>query len=264
MHRNLPVAVLLLLFAVPSLVFAASEESELRTWKDSTGVFSVEASLVDVTDGKVQLKKADGTTLSVPLEKLSESDQAYIKFGLRRRHNETPARGKGRGSAAEARELAHDDGKMAGKRSIAGAGHAVTFEAPDDSWQLTAVRLHGARYGYPQPPREDFHIYVCDANTKVLADHRISYATFKRGEPDWVTMKIPPTIVPAKFTICVGFDPTQTKGVFVSFDAEGTGNSLVGLPEQMQPFSNGDWLIRATIEPAKGAPAEKDGRRRKE
>lgn len=259
MRRNLAVVVLLLL-ATPSLAAAAPDEPELRTWKDSTGVFSVEASLVSLTDGKVELKKADGTTVSVPLERLSESDQAYIKFGLRRRRNEAAGLRKG-GSAAEAREVSHDDGKMADKRSIAGGGHGVTFEAPDDSWQVTAVRLHGSRYGYPQPPREDFHVYVCDADAKVLADHRIPYATFRRGEPDWVTMKIPPTNVPQKFIICVGFDPTQTKGVFVSYDAQGTGNSLVGLPEQVRPFADGDWLIRATLEPAKAARTEKERKR---
>src|SRR5262249_13673708 len=43
-----------------------------------------------------------------------------------------------------ARELALDDGHMTGRKSIAGGGHAVRFEAPDqgEGWMLTAVRIH--------------------------------------------------------------------------------------------------------------------------
>jgi len=47
-----------------------------RTWTDATGKFSVEAELVRVADGKVELKKADGTIIAVPLDRLSPADQA--------------------------------------------------------------------------------------------------------------------------------------------------------------------------------------------
>ena len=47
-----------------------------RTWTDTTGKFKIEAELVRVADGKVELKKADGTVVSVPLDKLSAADQA--------------------------------------------------------------------------------------------------------------------------------------------------------------------------------------------
>jgi len=47
-----------------------------RTWTDATGKFKIEAELVRVADGKVELKKADGTVVSVPLDKLSAADQA--------------------------------------------------------------------------------------------------------------------------------------------------------------------------------------------
>jgi len=47
-----------------------------RTWSDATGKFKIEAELVRVADGKVELKKADGTVVSVPLDKLSAADQA--------------------------------------------------------------------------------------------------------------------------------------------------------------------------------------------
>jgi hypothetical protein len=50
----------------------------LRTWSDATGAFQVEAELVKVADGKVELKKRDGQTLTVPIDRLSQGDQAFL------------------------------------------------------------------------------------------------------------------------------------------------------------------------------------------
>lgn len=50
-----------------------------RTWTSNDGMFSIDAVLTGVVAGKVQLKKSDGTTLEVPLDKLSDADRAYIK-----------------------------------------------------------------------------------------------------------------------------------------------------------------------------------------
>lgn len=49
-----------------------------RFWKDSTGQYQVEATLVDVTSTAVVLKKRDGTTLSVPLDRLSKEDLEFL------------------------------------------------------------------------------------------------------------------------------------------------------------------------------------------
>ena len=49
-----------------------------RTWSDVTGTFKIDASLINVIDGNVNLRRADGKTLSVPLNKLSEADQAFV------------------------------------------------------------------------------------------------------------------------------------------------------------------------------------------
>jgi beta-lactamase regulating signal transducer with metallopeptidase domain len=51
----------------------------MRTWREATGTYKVRASLVDVADGKVTLKKENGRTVTVPLEKLSKIDQDYAK-----------------------------------------------------------------------------------------------------------------------------------------------------------------------------------------
>jgi RNA polymerase sigma-70 factor (ECF subfamily) len=157
---------------------------------------------------------------------------------------------------AAARELTQDNGKPAGKKSLGGSGHAVRFEAPGEGWSLTSIRLHGARYGYPKPPAEDFNIIVCDENFQTIATFPFPYSTFKRGPEGWVKMDVKPTKVPAKFVVFVDFDPAATKGVYVSHDGEksepGVASSLTGVPgDKARPFVQGHWLIRAVVEPPK-------------
>ena len=145
-------------------------------------------------------------------------------------------------------ELAHDDGKEAGKQSIAGGGHAVRFQAPGDSCYVTEVRIYGSRYGMPAPPKENFHVWLCDKDFKVITDNQFPYSKFQRGNTRWVALKIKPTRVPQDFIVCAGFNPTATKGVYLHYDAEGSGNSLVGLPgENAEDFDKGDWMIRVSV-----------------
>lgn len=54
-------------------------EERTRTWTDSTGDFTVDAEFAGYSAGNVKLIKADGTTLTLPLDKLSEEDQKWIK-----------------------------------------------------------------------------------------------------------------------------------------------------------------------------------------
>lgn len=158
--------------------------------------------------------------------------------------------------AGQPLELAHDDGKQAGKRSIAGSGHAVRFEVPGDHWYLTTVRVHGSRYGYPAPPRENFHLWLCDSDFKVIAEFPQPYGKFKRGNPRWVSLNVEPTNVPSEFIICVAFNPTRTKGVYVGHDPSGSQNSFTGLAGQKgQPFRGGDWMIRVGLDQLKTANA---------
>jgi hypothetical protein len=50
-----------------------------RSWKSSGGHFRTEAELVGFKDGKVELKKTDGKVIEVPLDRLSDVDQQYVK-----------------------------------------------------------------------------------------------------------------------------------------------------------------------------------------
>ena len=163
-------------------------------------------------------------------------------------------------------ELAHDDGKPAAKRSIAGGGHAVRFQTAGLGWYLTGVKIYATRYGRQRPPREKFHIWLCDKDFKTIADFPLPYAKFQRGRPKWVSLPIRPTEVPREFILCIAFNPTRTKGVFVYHDRNGGGMSLAGLPGRGGgAFARGDWLLRATVDQLKTADAlrspAKPGRR---
>ena len=57
----------------------STSDSPVREWSDATGKFHVNAKLMGVKDGKVQLKKSDGEVINVPLAKLSAQDQDALK-----------------------------------------------------------------------------------------------------------------------------------------------------------------------------------------
>lgn len=59
--------------------FGEESTEEYRTFVDSTGKFKVEAVFVKLEDGKVTIRKRDGETKTLPLDKLSEEDQEFIK-----------------------------------------------------------------------------------------------------------------------------------------------------------------------------------------
>jgi uncharacterized protein with FMN-binding domain len=68
------------IFVAVILLFATSPGwAEVRTWTDSTGAYRVQAEWVDEDGGTVRLRKSDGQVISLPLERLSTADQAYIR-----------------------------------------------------------------------------------------------------------------------------------------------------------------------------------------
>lgn len=57
-------------------------KSEMRSWTDKTGRFKIEATFVGEENGAVKLLRKDGKQATIPLNKLSDSDQAYIRKTL--------------------------------------------------------------------------------------------------------------------------------------------------------------------------------------
>jgi hypothetical protein len=63
--------------------------AEVRTWRDTTGKFSIEAELLEETDTEIKLKKNDGYIKTVPKKLLSKEDLAYLeKFRAEKRKNQ--------------------------------------------------------------------------------------------------------------------------------------------------------------------------------
>ncbi|MEX1039390.1 MAG: SHD1 domain-containing protein [Pirellulaceae bacterium] len=50
-----------------------------RTWTDSTGMFKIDGKMQSADDNGVELLKADGLVIKLPLDKLSTPDQAFVK-----------------------------------------------------------------------------------------------------------------------------------------------------------------------------------------
>jgi hypothetical protein len=63
--------------AICSILFLASP-SIGREWTDRSGTRRVEATLVEVVDGSVRLKKPDGKIITLPLDQLSPADRDFV------------------------------------------------------------------------------------------------------------------------------------------------------------------------------------------
>lgn len=50
-----------------------------REWTDNTGAFTVEATLVEVLGDSVRLRKQNGITIQVPIERLCRADRLYVQ-----------------------------------------------------------------------------------------------------------------------------------------------------------------------------------------
>ena len=50
----------------------------VRIWVDQSGLHSIEASLVNITDEVALLKRPNGSKAKIPVLQLSQTDQEYI------------------------------------------------------------------------------------------------------------------------------------------------------------------------------------------
>jgi len=116
-----------------------------RKWTDATGQFSVEADYVEVKEGAVQLKKADGTIIAVPVAKLSEADRAYVTIRVANKTT-TPAATTTPASPDEVNleTLAAADGKVSKAAWSKFAQAFRTFDADaDDTLDETELKATG-------------------------------------------------------------------------------------------------------------------------
>jgi hypothetical protein len=113
------------------------------------------------------------------------------------------------------------------------------------------VQIYAARYGYPQPPAEDFHLYLLNEKFQILKDLTYPYSTVERmtekGDLRWYTLVTPSIEVPQRFYVALSFNPTQTKGIYLGLDKNvKQAHSFVGLPDSgFEPVKEpSDWMVR--------------------
>ncbi len=103
-----------------SLALAA----EMRTWTDSSETFTIEASLIGVDGEKVKLKKADGKTLTLTLDKLSDADRSFLQDNA----SATPA------NPFEAAEREASSKKSSGGKTVDLKGAKTIGDYGETSW----------------------------------------------------------------------------------------------------------------------------------
>lgn len=161
------------------------------------------------------------------------------------------AMGAALATAQDEATLKYDDGSMESKRSTTGAGHAVFFQRPaQGEWFLDRVELFGSRYGNPQPPDEDFAVYVTDSTMARFCVVPRPYSLFERGPEKWTSIALPPVRVPESFYVCLVFNPTRTKGVYVGIDnsvKQSHSRDAVPGSHLGETLKEGEWMIRAHL-----------------
>jgi len=151
--------------------------------------------------------------------------------------------------------LKYDDGIMDGERSMSGSGHAVLFQKPGGDWSVIQLQIYASRYGSPEPPKENFRIYLCDKDFEVIKKIEKPYGIFEQGDKKWYKIDIDPVTVPDIFYVCVDFNPTATKGVLIGFDKDVVrSHSRNALPytyisDVKEKF---DWMIRVVLKKPAG------------
>lgn len=148
--------------------------------------------------------------------------------------------------------LKYGDNKPDGKKSIAGAGEMIRFELAEPSAAVRAVRVHGSRYGYPQPPKEDFEVTLLSTDMKeVLHTELIPYSIFKRTKSRWTHLPFKtPVDVPQEFWVVLDFNAEAKKGVYVSYDTSTKGEySRVGRSDEdaRETKFGGDWMVQVLL-----------------
>jgi hypothetical protein len=128
----------------------------------------------------------------------------------------------------------------------------VRFRLPDATQRVKGLRIHSARYGYPQAPDEDVEVSFTRVDDgELIHTELVPYAKFKRGETRWTTIRLEqPVRTPEEFWVIFDFNAERTKGVYVSFDTSTGGEySGTGVPGgSTRPVdTGGDWMVQVML-----------------
>jgi len=159
-------------------------------------------------------------------------------------------------ASAGEKELKHDDGTQADKRSTAGSGHVISFDVPGGKWWVRSVSIFGARYGGGyDAATTTFTVTVCDDDLKPIGSTTAKYELFAPGRFEWVEIPLEEAVAaPRKLRIVVEFRPTATQGVYVGACETKRSHSGHGVPGAAEKPFDKEWMIRACLTSAKPKP----------
>jgi hypothetical protein len=189
------------------VVFIASAfaAEELRTWKDTTGTFSIEARFVKLADGVVQLETAAGKGMKIPLDKLAPAD-ANAAQELADKAAASPT------GEAEMRTWSDATGKFKfqGKFDKVDGDTVFLLDPDGKSMKIPLAKLSPADQDYvkARPAANPFEDLGNAGKSKTAAPGK-PFVSDKQGpaqilRPDWVKAKILlPSIVSGKWKIAV-------------------------------------------------------------
>jgi hypothetical protein len=121
-------------------IFVPATSLVAREWTDATGKFRVEAELVVVKNGKVYLEKADGTAVSVPVDRLSDADRKYLSSISEKQGT---AEKQGTGAPTSASKTRADDSPAQVETAANAAELPLLARRAHEILEATCYRCHG-------------------------------------------------------------------------------------------------------------------------
>jgi len=143
-----------------------------RTWQDDTGQFKIEAELVKVEDDAVRLKRRDGQMVTVPLDRLCEEDQQFVRRLQGSGEDENDEDEDSSNGENEGDKDASFVDQLPTKRAKSDSGEGVYLSTVDPSGinpDGGTVPVTLVRRSIALPPQEDFFerpLDVCVAATE--------------------------------------------------------------------------------------------------
>ncbi|MGO8748903.1 MAG: SHD1 domain-containing protein [Thermoguttaceae bacterium] len=194
------------------------QRSEQRLWKDTTGKFQIHAALIEQTASAVRLRTADGREVSVPIQRLSQADQDYLKSLNAPADN--PFSGGAPASGAAPAKSSPATGLSGGLRAVPESKSVVAeMELPGTG---TTLDLSSAPAGGPfvPDPCPDFPALAAAVVPLSAVD---AY--------DNVSSPVPANLAQGRFLVSIGRNvsgrPQETRGRIYSVSLAGKKPDLV-------------------------------------
>jgi WD40 repeat protein len=113
--------------------------AEIRQWVDATGKFKIKAKFLSNKNGKVELEKEDGRIITLPANKLSSTDQEYLKQLELAESDENPFAGGEKKSGSKSASSGRKSSGRASSKSGAKASNVTTLSPEYASNEIALI-----------------------------------------------------------------------------------------------------------------------------